>query len=102
MSKKHKEIFGLDKLPESGYIKALQEKVSELMVQKGQDTAYIQELEFKLKQYEGKPTEDVKRENAYKSLKGQVAKFKKENLRLMKSNKELVHKLLNAQKQNGR
>lgn len=45
---KQKPIFGLNKLPPKGQIKALQEINSELMVDRGKDKSYIEELEHRI------------------------------------------------------
>lgn len=41
---KKKPIFGLDKIPDEAYIKALEEKVSSLEFQLGQERSYTEEL----------------------------------------------------------
>lgn len=46
---KTKPIFGLDKIPDSAYIKILQEEISELKVELGKEKSYIEELEEEVK-----------------------------------------------------
>lgn len=47
---KTKPIFGLEKIPDSEYIKILKKEISDLKVESGKDAAYILELEEKIRE----------------------------------------------------
>lgn len=103
MSDKEKPIFGLNKLPDKAYIKALKGRISELVVYKGKDTSYIHELEDELKTIKQKidnsDSSSLKKEKLYNEQKTTISKLTRENQRLQKNNKELVNRIINLKKQ---
>lgn len=99
MSDKQKPIFGLNKLPAKAYAKALEERIKELNIENGKNTSYIFELEHKLKEInhyiETADAGSIKKEKLYNQQKATISKLTRENLRLQKTNKELINKIIN-------
>lgn len=95
---KQKPIFGLSKLPTKAYIKSLEDRISELNIEKGKDKSYIEELEYNLKlinsRIENSSLEGVAREDAYNKLSKKLGDTIKKNIKLQKTNKELIDKII--------
>lgn len=106
MGKKNKPIFGLSKLPDKAYIKALEERVSELEIERGKDQAYITELEDELKALSSKSKEELKeyrKSVLVNQLREAIGSKDKLLQTYKKDNKELIHQILMLkQKLNGK
>ncbi|MAO08069.1 MAG: hypothetical protein CL596_05085 [Alteromonas sp.] len=92
---KHKKIFGLNKLPAKGYIKALEEQVKELKVERGKDQSYIEELEDRLrviKELTPEELECIKKNNEVIRLRSIKNKLEKDLKKSRDEYKELLTK----------
>lgn len=88
-------------------VKELQEKISRLEIQKGQDEAYIQELEQANKDLFGtakKATEsqkliqkEIKSTPLYKNIKNLLQIQRDKNRQLKKTNRELIEKIVSLE-----
>lgn len=95
--KKHKKLFGLEKLPTKAYIKALEERVKELQIQQGKDTSYIQELEDTLDNLNKLPKEELVKLNYDKQVEQfekTIEKLEFKVFTITKDNKKHIAKII--------
>lgn len=85
---KLKRTYGKDEA-----VAALSKKISELEIELGKSTAYIQELEYE-KTLEGKELKkQIKLDEAYKMMSNENKKLRKDLDRLQTLNRELGHQI---------
>lgn len=102
MSDKKKPIFGLDKLPNQGYIKGLENLLKEYRVNKGKDQAYIHELEDTLANLRKLTDEQLKEKNTDELVRGykkEIKDLKKQIIKYNKDTKNLINKNLTLKRQ---
>lgn len=104
MSKNNKKepIFGLDKLPDKAYIKALEEEITRLNIEKGKTESYIDELSndiVELKKLSQETLKELAKDKTIKELRKKVNKLEHKNYILVRDSKIQIEKILTLKKQ---